>query len=471
MPVPARLYHDRVIRRWIALASAALGLLGCGEPEPAAERLNLVLISLDTCRADRLDMYGAGRSNSPRLAAFAAECAVFTDCLAQSTSTGPSHRSLFSGQFVHRHGMHDNYFTEAPYTLAGELRAAGYVTAAFTGGGYVRRKYGFDQGFEVFQEPAGRPYTRNFPEVLPVARGWLAQAGERPFFLFVHGYDPHCPYWPPEPWRSQYGGWYQGEFSPQDQCGRADFEPLIRSGAFGPDERRYVNDLYDAALASADEQIGRFLDELRARGLLERSLVVITSDHGESLGEHDWVGHTRMWEEQLRVPLMIRFPDGAYAGRYDDPVMLVDVFSTALSALGRPIPDGAQGADLMPRLRGGAPLARERLRLAEFGAREALRFDDRWKLVTRRVKGAITERELYDLQADPGEQRNLYETAEGKLRFERTYARYQEWRAAQAPDDARHRGRRREIEIAPEEASALAEIGYAGAAEGDSDGD
>ncbi|TAH39312.1 MAG: DUF229 domain-containing protein [Planctomycetota bacterium] len=459
------------------LGALVLPLLtfGCQKEAPAGadakEALNLILISLDTCRADRLGVYGAARGNSPRLDAFAQECAVFTDCWAQSTSTGPSHRSLFSGQFVHRHGMHDNYFTEAPYTLAGVLAGAGWRTAGFSGGGYVRKKYGLDQGFEVFREPAGQPYTRDLPEVLPVAREWLAQAVAEPFFLFVHGYDPHCPYWPPEPWRSQYAGWYQGALDARDKCGRQDFEPLIRSGEFGAEERRYVSDLYDAAVASADDQIGRFLDELRARGLLERSLVVFLSDHGESLGEHDWVGHTRMWEEQLRVPLMIRFPGGEHAGRYDDPVMLVDVFSTVLGALSVPAPEGAQGIDLMPRLRGGAPLPAERLRLAQFGARESLRLDARWKLTTRSVKGVLTERELYDLQADAGETRNLYATAEGREVFDRLYARYQEWRGDTQAQDARHRGRRVEVETSEEDAAALAEVGYAGAAAGGSDED
>lgn len=459
--------HQRAYS-WAWKAALVLAAAGCGKPEaaPAGEAtgppLNLILISLDTCRADRLSCYEAGRPNTPNLDALAAEAALFTNCLAQSTATGPSHLSLFTGQYPHRHGVTVNSLAAQPsYTLASLLQERGYRTAGFTGGGYLREKYGLNFGFDAWLAKGGPKdqVKRTLGVVLPATEEWLDRHATEKFFLFWHGFDPHCPYTPPAPLRARYAGWYRGAVDVSGLCGKDDFQPLMADGSFGPEQQRALNDLYDAGVAAADETLGRLFARLRADGLLDRSIVVFVSDHGESLGEHGWVGHARMWEEQIRVPFLIRFPHGRYAGRYDDPVQLVDLLPTLCDALGLPLPEAAQGVNLMPRLRGGAPLD-ERLRLCRYGAWESVRFDRRWKLVWRNEDGAPREPELYDLEADPGELRNLYDTEEGRARFAERYARYQEWRRETQPGDQAVAARAHQVTATAEETRELEALGY-----------
>lgn len=457
----------RVLATLATLPAAALAGAACSRRQDG-EPPNVVLVIIDTCRADRVGVpAGPDASNTPVLDHLAGDGLRFLDCLAQSSGTGPSHRSLFSGQYVHRHGMYDNFLTEPPWSLASLLRDAGWRTAAFTGGGYVRRKYGLDHGFEVFLEPAGVPWIRPLREAVEMAGAWLRQAAAEPFLLFVHGYDPHCPYWPPEPWRSRYAGWYRGGLDLRSRCGIRDFRPLLDSGALGAEERRWLDDLYKAGVAAADAALGRLLDQLAERGVLDRSLVLVTSDHGESLGEHDWVGHTRMWNEQLQVPLVLRFPPGhgaAWRGTRPEPVELVDLAPTILAWLGRPIPAGMQGRNLLPLLEGGVLSPPRTRRLAKFGGREAV-VAGRWKLILRRKAGEIVERRLYDLEADPGETRDLAATREGASRLASILEDYLAWREATREEDARYRGRRVRVEHSAEEEAALESIGYAGAGE------
>ncbi len=427
-------------------------------------RPNVVLVCIDTCRADRVGVpAGPDASITPALDALAASGVRFTDCLAQSSGTGPSHRSLFSGQYVHRHGMYDHFLTEAPWSLASLLRDRGWHTAAFTGGGYVRRKYGLDHGFEVFLEPAGEPWIRPLGEAVTMAEEWLRRSDREPFFLFVHGYDPHCPYWPPEPWRSRYAGWYQGDLDIRQLCGIRDFRPLLEDGRLGPEERRWLDDLYRGGVAAADAALGRLLGVLEELGLAEDTLVVVTSDHGESLGEHDWVGHTRMWQEQLQVPLVLRFPPDRggqeWTGERDAPVELVDLLPTILDWLDLPVPAGVQGRSLLPILRGDGPPPPREWRLAKFGGREAV-VAGRWKVILRRKGGQIVERHLYDLAEDPGETRDLAGTPAGEARLAGILDEYLAWRAATREEDRRFRGRRLRLEHSAAEQAALEELGY-----------
>ena len=407
------------------------------------------MISLDTCRADRLSCYGAERPNTPELDRLARESVQFTDCLAHSGLTAPSHLSLLSGHFVHRHGlMHNRRGAFPPYSLASLLGDAGWRTAAFTGHGSMQRRHGVGFGFETFEswgaEEEAWPFTRNLAQVLPRGMAWLDDhraASKRPFFLFLHAYDTHAPYWPDETWRQRYAGWYDGDFEPERLSRPEEFRERVKQGQLGEREMRYVNDLYDAELAAADEVLGEFLDALRSSGVADRSLIVFTSDHGEGLGEHErWVGHATVWDEVLRVPLLMRFPDGRWAGRRHDAVQHVDLLPTILAALAVDAPGGLQGMDLMPAIRGGAEVPDERLRLARVGERHnrvAVRFDRRWKIsFQERTSGALGGL-LFDLENDPGETRNLTGSVEGQRRFERIYARYLAFRRATAADDER----------------------------------
>lgn len=443
-----------------------VSLAACGVSEEP--RQNLILISLDTCRADRLSLYGARRPNTPRLDRFAEDAAVFEDCLAQSALTAPSHLSMLTGHYVHRHGLLNNQGSAVPpYTLASELRRHGWRTAAFTGHGSFRSAQGLDFGFETFQSCTGdeaATVTRDLVEVLPEALAWLDDVGAAPFFLLVHAYDPHCPFVPPKRFAERYGGWYTGSFDPDGLCHPKAFGELIRDGTIGVEELRYLNDLYDAEIASADVALGGFFDELERRDLLESSIVVFTSDHGEVLGKHGWVGHGQVWEEALRVPFLIRFPGGRWAGRYDEAVQLIDLPSTLLSALGVPTPEGMQGIDLVPLLRGESdPVPPDRMRVARVGDepnQTAVRFGERWKIIFGESDGVIRSPSLRDLEKDPHESKNFAQTPDGQERFERILDRYLSWRESTASEDARFRGQIGSSLESDEDVDLMRALGY-----------
>ena len=407
--------------------SAALGLAllaACGRgAEPGATRTvgagdpppHVLLISLDTMRADRLSAYGEleGRARplTPLLDRLAAESALFTDCVAASTITGPSHLTLFTGQLPTRHGLVGNGGVVRPRaTLASALADAGWATAGFTGGGYLRESYGLAHGFETYRAKGGplAAFKRTFATSIPYALEWLEAASDEPAFLFLHGYDPHCPYEASADAIERVAGpraAAAAPFDPTGKCGEKHYLADLESGSFDEADRAHLANLYDALVHEADASLEPFLRALRRSGWLDRSILVFTSDHGESLGEHGWIGHGRLWEEQARVPLFIRFPGGAHAGRYDAPVSLADVLPTLLDALDLPALPGVQGASLMPLLERGEALP-DRPRVTVFEDEVAVRFageaGEHWKLVL-----GADEPALYDLAADPDELADL----------------------------------------------------------------
>lgn len=226
-----------------------------------------------------------------------------------------------------------------------------------------------------------------------------------------------------------------------------------------------LSELYDAELTAADGVIGEFLEALEARNLLDRSIVVFTSDHGEVLGNHGWVGHTRLWEEEIRVPLLVRFPEGRFARRLADPVQHIDLVPTLLSALGVDIPPGVQGMDLMPRIREESAIPKDRMRITQIGPRIAVRFDGRVKVVAGADGRRVARRQprgpqIYDLGVDPDERENLYETPEGRKRYDALWRRYREWRQEPRDADARFLGVSRPLSDAEDHIRMLEALGY-----------
>jgi arylsulfatase A-like enzyme len=451
-------------------------LAACGGPaDPGdAGRRNVVLISLDTCRTDSLGFAG-GERPTPHLDRLAEESVVFEDCMAQSSATAPSHLSILTGYHVQRHGLLKNGERSWPReSLAQTLRDLGYKTAAFTGHGSLQGKFGHGLGFDAFitwhlppgvpsDEEGAAPYQRYISEAIEEAEGFLDEYQDQPFFLFVHGYDPHLPFWPKEPERSEYAGWYEGDLDISKVHKRTQFHPLIAQGLLGEEERRYLRDLYDAEIVAADRAIGAFLESLEERGLLDRTIVVFTSDHGELLGEHDWVGHGLFYEEVLAVPLLIRFPDGRWAGRHDAPVQHVDIVPTLLSALGVPVFDGVQGADLMPLVRGeGAVTPPDRMRVGRRAGDVALRFADHpeLRLLFRQPGGRVTNLEVFDMRADPEQRTNLTDDPAVLERVQPLIRRYFEWSRENMGVDASFRGEKEDIQ--EEDKDMLRALGYIG---------
>jgi choline-sulfatase len=379
-----------------AAAAAGAGAGGCAGPgerggAPAAVAsaapLNLVLVTLDTLRADHLGCYGDAAAETPNLDTLAGQGVRFAHASSQVPLTLPSHTTILTGLLPPHHGVRNN--GAAPLaagtpTLATVLAGAGYRTAAFVGAFVLDHRFGLDRGFAVYDDEIERPADASWlleaqrpgDQVVDRALAWLGADDARPFFLWVHLYDAHAPYNPPSPYRERHPG-----------------KP------------------YDGAVAFADAQVGRLLAALTARGLDGSTVVAITADHGESLGEHGELTHgLLLYEPVLAVPLLLRAP-GLAARRVDTPVSLVDLAPSLAGLLGRqlPAPPGGalDGRDLSPALLAGREPAPAEL-YAETRYPEVFGWSPLFALRRRELKYiAAPHPELYDLQSDPQEARNL----------------------------------------------------------------
>jgi len=398
---------------------------------------NVLLLSIDTLRWDGLSCYGNPRLTSPHIDQLAAEGVRFTNVLAQSSWTLPSHMTMFTGLYPSVHGCITSpgwsrkldRLDEAWVTLPEVLRGWGYATAAYTDGKLLGPAFGFDQGFDVCDDSGG-----GIGRVTEKGRLWLEQhfaaASEQPFFLFLHCYDVHH-YRPPEAYERQFVHPYDGPLLKLRRQGSA-LETKVTSDGFyslSAADLRYLRDLYDAEIAKTDAVFGGFLGSLAERGFDRHTIVIVTSDHGEEFWEHGGTGHGwTLHQHQLRVPLIIRAPGLVPAGqRRDDRAGLIDLVPTILELLGLPIPAEAQGRPLL-RSDADPPAEGERVFVAEashLGQQKALitarhsflfnrwppigeRLDDRarflyvWRNILR-----TDNSELYDLVADPDETRNV----------------------------------------------------------------
>jgi arylsulfatase A-like enzyme len=321
-----------------------------------APRFNVVLVSIDTLRADHLGCYGYPRPTSPNVDAFAAGAVTFTQAIAQAPSTLHSHASMLTSLLPQHHRASWAAGTPLPddaLTLAEVLRDAGYATAAFTGGGQMHRIFGLDQGFELYEQP----HAATFAATVEAAFPWLEEHAAGPFFLFLHSYETHHPYTPDPGFLAALGDDYDGALPDTISV---DLLRRINAGEVRIDEAdlAHIVTAYDAEIRSADAGFGALVERLRALGAWEPTMVVFTSDHGEELGERDKVGwHSHsLYDELLRVPLIIKLPHGAFAGtRVERQVRGLDLPPTVLGTLGVPSPPQFEGADLTTFLR-GAPL-------------------------------------------------------------------------------------------------------------------
>jgi arylsulfatase A-like enzyme len=363
---------------------------------------NVILISIDTLRADHLGAYGYERDTSPNLDRFARDAVVFENAISQSAWTTPAHASMMTGLYPWEHGLvfykNPGRLADEVTTLAELLGARGYRTAGFNGGGYVSDTFGLGAGFEIYEG------TRFFRHNVDASIDWLERHGDERFFLFLHAYDVHRPYIVPKPF---------DVFS--DPEARFDMRGFCDSGQHpyeDEEELAYIVSQYDAGIRYADYVVGEFLSHLHNEGLLDRSIVVVTSDHGDELFEHGACDHIKsVYEELVHVPLMIRVP-GAGARRVSSPVPAsVAVTPTVLELLGAET--GKIGERSVAPLLRGEPGTPEGIisETGRGGGNGTLRYwrglrTDRWKLVYAR-RGADERFELYDLRDDPLEQNDV----------------------------------------------------------------
>ncbi|MCG0313947.1 MAG: sulfatase-like hydrolase/transferase, partial [Calditerricola sp.] len=354
-----------------------------GERQPG--RWNVVLVTIDTLRADHVGVYGAGRALTPAIDALAGSGVRFEHCIAQAPLTLPSHASLLSATQPLFHRVRDNGTFRVPgelELLSEVLHERGFSTAAFIGGYVLHGKWGLNQGFDLYSDRFDPGTDGNLllqakkpaATVLGDARRWLDENGEKRFFTWIHLYDPHFPYTPPPPFDQRCGG-----------------------------------DPYRGEVEYADHELGRFFEYLRQKGWYDRTLIVVTSDHGEGLNDHGEQKHGYfLYETTIHVPLVLRAPVPFAVSSVSRSVQLVDVAPTILDLLGIALPPQWQGKTMLSLL-DGKPDERFGVAYSEtWYPRLHFGWSHLRTFISDQTKYIYAPRdELYDLRRDPGEERNL----------------------------------------------------------------
>ncbi|MGD8538552.1 MAG: sulfatase-like hydrolase/transferase [Candidatus Aminicenantes bacterium] len=393
--------------------------------------INVILISVDTLRADHLGCYGYERETSPNIDALAEDSVLFSNVYASSPWTLPSHVSMLTSL----HGVHHQVYQDdermdpAILTLADLLRQNHFFCTAFTGGGFVSSVYGFSKGFDMYQEGGGGVHRQDSAGYLyGLVVEWLEQhSKDKNFFLFLHTYQPHDPYACPEPFKDMFLS-EDAKWSHINLMGHLGgrpnlFKPLPEL------ERRNIVDLYDGELRYTDEAlIGPLLEKLKQLGLYDRTLIVFTSDHGEEFYDHKSWGHGhQLYDESLKVPLLMKFPGARLRGtKIDNIVSLVDVMPTILEELGIDCLElSLDGKSLIPAIKGKD--REDRIFWADIGDNvldshvpqkiSTNSGTEKFILNKRYTEEALTffdypppetgPAELYDLIKDPREERNI----------------------------------------------------------------
>jgi len=384
-----------------------------GSKEPSG--VNVILCSIETLRRDHLSLYGHRRRTSPFLEELAAESVVFEQAYSQSSWTRPSVASMLTGLYPSQHDarvMFDRLH-DSCVLLPEILRGRGYSTAAFCTNGCISRPaFNYDQGYDLFVWERCYLGDRVVRDIL----GWLDDEAEcRPFFVFAHLFDPHAPYKAP--------GRYEAVFDPEYDGRLKGFAPLHPKklrwlSDLTPRDEEYIRARYDEEILYTDTVLRRLVEGLKLRGLWDQTLVVVTSDHGEEFREHGGWGHGfNLYPEVLRIPLLVKLPGNAYAGRrVGGPAGTVDIVPTILSALDMAVPDNLLGIDLLGRL-GECDRTGRRFHFAEFwpsvgsgaGPPYYSVISDRYQYVLRQ-KGKTLEQSvefLFDLAEDPAARHSL----------------------------------------------------------------
>ena len=348
-------------------------------------RPNVVIITIDTLRADRLGCYGYRAGQTPNLDALAGSAARFTHAFTPVPITLPAHSALFTGSFPMATGMHDfsgNKLPASAVTLAQVLREHDYTTAAFLGGAVLDSRFGLDQGFDNYfdhfdfnrlDETNLDSLKRPADQVVDNALAWLKTNPRQPYFLWVHLYDPHYPYTPPEAYA-----------------------------------RLFPHDPYDGEIAFADSQVGRLLFFLKEIDRFETALVVVAADHGEGLGEHGEKTHGFfVYNSTLHVPLLVKVP-GIGPRTVDAEVSLVDVMPTVLQYLRLPLPPSVEGRSLLGEIRGRASDRASNVYAETYLPLLHFHWSQLRALETGGLKYIEAPRpEFYDTRTDPQETKNL----------------------------------------------------------------
>ncbi|MDH3745078.1 MAG: sulfatase-like hydrolase/transferase [Acidobacteriota bacterium] len=377
-------------------------LTGCGAKEPSANDFNVILISIDTLRPDHLGCYGYERPTSPAIDSFREEAVLFERAISHAPSTLHSHASILSSLLPFHHQASWDARTRMPdevVSIAEVLRQSGYATAAITGGGQMDKLFGLDQGFSSYDHTG----SQSFADTAARAAAWLDAKRQSedttPFFLFLHSYETHHPYSPEAKYLDLFDEPnYDGpipdsiqvdllrEINQKDrEIDQADLDHIVAT--------------YDAEIRSMDDGFASLVSYLRNAGMYDDSLIVFTSDHGEEFGEHGRVGwHSHsLFDELLHVPLIVKYPDGHFAGStVEGQTRSIDIAPTIAAVVGVEVPPAFLGIDLTELASGSSSDLPAVSRMDRKATRDIASVrTPSWKLYRGR---------LFDLEADPTEQ-------------------------------------------------------------------
>jgi arylsulfatase A-like enzyme len=412
------MYFLRLMKATVAQRAGRLGLacllttlaVACSGPAPSeipAAPHPIIIIDIESLRADHLGCYGYERPTSPNLDALAAESIRFEWALSQAPFTAPSQASILTGLYPSTHGMvgESTRLPDGVTTLAEALSQHGYITAAFVDGGYMSEGFGISQGFDEWDDSREGGIAKIGPKVLE----WLRDNAEESFLLLVHTYDPHIPLTPP----ADYRGMLAAGIEPETAGFEPDLEQMITARTrllqdppqpMAHGDLAYAKALYDAEIRHVDAWIGELMAEVRKLNLDATATVVIISDHGEEFQEHGDLLHERLYTTVTRVPMIIRLPNGSRAGTIPNLVETIDLMPTLLELAGAPLPYGIQGESLLPLIRGES-----RLPYVAFG--ESTFFGEQRYVALADYRMIFTKdgetAELYNLAADPLELEDL----------------------------------------------------------------
>ena len=445
-------------RRWLlvcGLLVVVMVTIGCrptpvNQPETQAKNeeatevgtaaprraVNVVIFLIDTLRADYLHVYGYSQPTSPTMDALAAVSVLFEQANAPAPWTLPTVASLMLSQFVAEHGVVYDQQRISPDAdpIAARMRRAGFATASFLRNGYAGRMTGLDKGYDFCRMMSKQTDG-------PTIRPWLDRLGEQPFFLYIHNTEPHNPYEAVDRYLDQFGKLPPGtrrrfrllsrdyraltraDFDGKQTLGNTDNTAEQRKTLARFDSMRaQVEIMYPATVLQSDENLRSVIDELKRRDVWDKTLFILLADHGEEMGEHGmWQHDQSVYEELIRVPLIIHFPHDEFAGRrVSEPVSLVDVLPTVMDYLNQPeLSRGARGTSLLPIIHGAAGGATGRLKVTAMRHNQKKYYrlnkerrgdlnivvrQGMWKGIWNAEVGTF---ELYDLADDPAESENL----------------------------------------------------------------
>ena len=394
---------------FIVLSALAFFMLpNLRTPQYRCSDCNVILVSIDTLRKDHLGLYGYQRPTSPVIDEFSKNTAIFDLAISQAPSTTPSHASILTGVIPSVHKAlfsQSSRISDSVQTLAESLKQAGYSTASFNGGSQLSARFGFDRGFDVYQTFERTDYqNERLADRISEAVNWMNEHKTERFFLFLHSYEVHMPYAPDASELALFETDYKGPLPnllSEEMARSINKKRLVISQA----DKEHIVNLYDAEIHGMDAAFAELINYLKRSGLFDKSIIVFTSDHGDEMGEHGRMAtHAdTLYDELLRVPLLIKFPNGLFAGsKITHQVRSIDILPTILDVLGLRTGPLVQGKSLTGLLEGETefdPHALSQIDAKVKRLHYSLRTVD-WKFIKFKNR-------LFQLKTDPGELKNV----------------------------------------------------------------